>query len=74
MCESIYPNFNAPRKCKAYGNKVSDIRNKGVLIKGDIDRGRYLHSKGFKLHAKSAAVSEQRWNEYFEAGTLDFWP
>ena len=73
LCESVYPNFNAPQKCKAYGKKVACIRNQGDLIKGKIERGRYLHGKGFKLHAKNAAANQQRWNEYFETGTLDFW-
>ena len=73
MCENVYPDFNASQKCKAYGMSVNRIRKQGDLIKGNIERGRYLHNKGFKLHAKNAAVSEQRWEEYFETGTLDFW-
>lgn len=73
LSESVYSDFNAPRKCKAYGRTVNSIRLQGILIKGNIERGRYLHSKGFKLHAKNAAANQQRWGEYFESGTLDFW-
>ena len=73
LCESVYSDFNAPQKCKAYGSKAGCIRKQGDLIKGKIDRGRYLHNKGFKLHAKNAAANQQRWEEYFETGTLDFW-
>lgn len=73
MCENVYSDFNAQQKCKAYGKVVNKIRLRGDIIKNNIDRGRYLHNKGFKLHAKSAAVNEQRWEEYLSTGTLDFW-
>lgn len=73
LCENVYPDFNAQQKCKAYGSKVNMVRRQGVLIKTNIDRGRYLHSKGFKLHATNATANEQRWEEYFSTGTLDFW-
>ena len=74
LCESVYSDFNAPQKCKAYARAVNMIRCQGDLIKGKIERGRYLYSKGLKLHAKNATLNDQRWTEYFATGTLDFWP
>lgn len=73
MCEHAYPHFNAPQKCAVYGNAVNMVRKRGDLIKGELERGLYLKSRGFKLHATSAAENEQRWTEYEATGTLDFW-
>lgn len=73
LIENTYPTFNIPQKTPVYGVQVNNIRNKGLYINHNVDRGTYLCECGFKLHATNATKNEQRWSEYFATGTLDFW-
>ena len=74
LIENSFPTFNVPQKHPGFGALVNCIRKQGTYINHNISRGEYLYNSGFKLHAKNATINDQRWAEYLNSGTLDFWP